>query len=69
MTVRTSCFVCTDGLSGFPEAIDAVFPLSANQTCIVHLVRQSLRYLSWKERRTCAGELRRIYGTRAARSR
>ena len=54
-------FVCTDGLSGFPEAIDAVFPLSVNQTCIVHLVRQSLRYLSWKERKSCASELRRIY--------
>ena len=54
-------FVCTDGLSGFPEAIDAVFPQAVNQTCIVHLVRQSLRYLSWRERKRCAGELRRIY--------
>ena len=54
-------FVCTDGLSGFPEAIDAVFPQAVNQTCIVHLVRQSLRYLSWKERKSCASELRRIY--------
>ncbi len=59
--VKDVLFVCTDGLTGFPEAIDAVFPLSVNQTCIVHLVRQSLRYLSWRERRTCAGELRRIY--------
>ena len=59
--VRDVLFVCTDGLSGFPEAIDAVFPQAVNQTCIVHLVRQSLRYLSWKERKRCAGELRRIY--------
>jgi putative transposase len=59
--VKDVVFVCTDGLTGFADAIDAVFPLSVNQTCIVHLVRQSLRYLSWKERRTCAGELRRIY--------
>src|SRR3954464_5531196 len=59
--VRDILFVCTDGLSGFPDAIDAVFPLAVNQTCIVHLVRQSLRYLSWKERKSCAGELRRIY--------
>ncbi len=59
--VKDVLFVCTDGLSGFPEAIDAVFPLSVNQTCIVHLVRQSLRYLSWRERKSCAGELRRIY--------
>jgi putative transposase len=59
--VKDVLFVCTDGLSGFPEAIDAVFPQAVNQTCIVHLVRQSLRYLSWKERRTCASQLRRIY--------
>jgi transposase-like protein len=59
--VRDVVFVCTDGLSGFADAIDAVFPQAVNQTCIVHLVRQSLRYLSWKERRTCASELRRIY--------
>src|SRR5438874_8646978 len=59
--VKDVVFVCTDGLTGFADAIGAVFPLSVNQTCIVHLVRQSLRYLSWKERRTCAGELRRIY--------
>jgi putative transposase len=59
--VKDVLFVCTDGLTGFPEAIDAVFPESVNQTCIVHLVRQSLRYLSWKERKSCAGELRRIY--------
>ena len=59
--VKDVLFVCTDGLSGFPEAIDAVFPRAVNQTCIVHLVRQSLRYLSWRERKACAGELRRIY--------
>src|SRR6266705_3036965 len=59
--VKDVLFVCTDGLTGFPEAIDAVFPQAVNQTCIVHLVRQSLRYLSWRERKSCAGELRRIY--------
>jgi putative transposase len=59
--VKDVLFVCTDGLTGFPEAIDAVFPLSVNQTCIVHLLRQSLRYLSYRERKRCAGELRRIY--------
>jgi len=59
--VKDVLFVCTDGLTGFPEAIDAVFPQAVNQTRIVHLVRQSLRYLSWKERKSCAAELRRIY--------
>jgi putative transposase len=59
--VKDVLFVCTDGLSGFPDAIDAIFPQAVNQTCIVHLVRQSLRYLSYRERKTCAAELRRIY--------
>ena len=59
--VKDVLFVCTDGLTGFPEAIDAVFPQAVNQTCIVHLVRQSLRYLSYRERKSCAGEPRRIY--------
>ena len=59
--VKDILFVCTDGLTGFPEAIDAVFPQAVNQTCVVHLIRQSLRYLSWKERKSCVGELRRIY--------
>jgi putative transposase len=54
-------FVCTDGLSGFPEAIEAVYPTAVNQTCVVHLIRQSLRYLSYQERKRCAGELRRLY--------
>ena len=59
--VRDVLFVCTDGLSGFPEAIEAVFPLAVNQTCIVHLVRQSLKYMSYQERKRSASELRRIY--------
>jgi putative transposase len=59
--VKDVVFVCTDGLSGFPDAIDAVFPQAVNQTCVVHLVRQSLRYPSWKERRSCTAELRRLY--------
>jgi putative transposase len=59
--VKDILFVCTDGLTGFPDAIDAVFPLAVNQTCVVHLIRQSLRYLSWKERKSCVGQLRRIY--------
>ena len=54
--VKDALFVCTGGLTGFPDAIDAAFPLSVSQTCIVHLVRQSLRYLCWKERKTCAGD-------------
>jgi transposase-like protein len=59
--VKDILFVCTDGLTGFPDAIDAVFPLAVNQTCVVHLIRQSVRYLSWKERKSFVSELRRIY--------
>lgn len=59
--VRDILFVCTDGLAGFADAIDAVFPTAVNQTCVVHLVRQSLRYLAYKERKQGAAELRRLY--------
>src|SRR5215469_11701789 len=54
--------VCIDGLKGFPEAIEAVFPQAQVQLCIVHLVRASLNYVSWKQRRQVAGELKEIYG-------
>ena len=50
-----------DGLVGFPEAIEAVFPKTQVQLCIVHMVRGSLRYVSWKERRAVAKDLRAIY--------
>jgi putative transposase len=57
------CFVaCVDGLKGLPEAIEAVFPKTQVQLCIVHKVRGALRYVPWKERRTVAADLRAIYG-------
>ena len=52
---------CVDGLKGFPEAIEAVFPKAQVQLCIVHLVRHSLNYVSWKQRKNVAAELRPIY--------
>jgi putative transposase len=52
---------CVDGLKGFPEAIEAVYPGAQVQLCIVHLVRASLNYVSWKQRRAVAGDLKRIY--------
>jgi putative transposase len=52
---------CTDGLKGFPEAIEAVYPQTQIQLCIVHQVRHSLRYVSWKQRKAVAADLRRIY--------
>lgn len=52
---------CVDGLTGFPEAIEAVFPKTTVQLCIVHLVRNSLSYVSYKDRRVVAADLRLIY--------
>jgi putative transposase len=52
---------CVDGLKGFPEAIEAVFPHAWVQTCIVHLIRQSLRFVPDKHRRSVAKDLRPIY--------
>lgn len=57
------CFVaCVDGLAGLPEALETVFPRTQVQLCIVHKVRQALRYVVWKERRPVARDLRAIYG-------
>ena len=57
------CFIaCVDGLKGLPEAIEAVFPKTQVQLCIVHKVRNSLKYVPWKERRAVAADLRAIYG-------
>src|SRR6201991_1512122 len=51
----------TDGLKGMPEALAAVFPATTLQTCIVHLIRNSLDYVSWKDRKTLAAAIRPIY--------
>ena len=50
-----------DGLKGFPEAINAVFPQTIVQTCIVHLIRHSMDFASWKDRKSLAQALRTIY--------
>jgi putative transposase len=55
-----------DGLKGFPEAITAVFPTTVVQTCIVHLIRYSMQFASWKERKTIALALRPIYRASSA---
>ena len=54
---------CCDGLTGFPSAIEAVYPNAKIQLCIVHLVRQSLRFVGWKDRKTVAADLKLIYGS------
>lgn len=52
---------CVDGLKGFPEAIETVYPETQVQLCIVHMVRNSLRFVSWKQRKEVAADLRLIY--------
>jgi putative transposase len=52
---------CVDGLKGFPEAIELMYPNAIVQLCIVHMVRHSLNYVSWKQRREVAADLRAIY--------
>lgn len=57
-----------DGLKGFPEAITAVFPDTVVQTCIVHLIRYSMQFASWKERKIIAAALKPIYQARDAQA-
>lgn len=56
------CFIaCVDGLKGLPEAVETVFPQTQVQLCIVHKVRNSLKFVPWKERKAVARDLRAIY--------
>lgn len=59
--VKDIFIACVDGLKGFPEAIEAVFPKTLVQLCIVHMVRYSLNFVNWKERKAVAADLRAIY--------
>jgi len=59
--VRDIFIACVDGLKGFPEAIETIFPKTQVQLCLVHLVRFSLAYVSYKERKAVATDLKLIY--------
>lgn len=59
--VQDIFFVCCDGLSGFPQAIEAAFPKAIVQTCIVHMIRASLRYVTAGDRKLVVASLRGIY--------
>ena len=52
---------CVDGLKGFPDAIEAMFPKTEVQLCIVHMVRNSLRFVSWKDRKNVVASLKAVY--------
>jgi putative transposase len=60
--VKDIFIACVDGLTGFPEAIETVFPRTKVQLCIVHLVRNSLNYVSYKDRKELAADLKKVYG-------
>lgn len=53
--------VCTDGLTGFSEAIEATYPEAIVQTCVVHLLRNSVRFVAWKDRRQVLADLKPVY--------
>lgn len=59
--VEDILIACVDGLKGFPEALESVFPKTTVQTCIVHMIRNSTKYVSWKDRKQVARELKPIY--------
>jgi putative transposase len=59
--VEDILIACVDCLKGFPDAINAVFPQTHVQLCIVHMVRNSLKYVSWKDYKAVTTVLKRVY--------
>jgi len=59
--VQDMLIACVDGLKGFPDAIQTVYPQTQIQLCIVHMIRNSLRYVPWKDYRAVSVDLKRIY--------
>jgi putative transposase len=64
--VQDLLIAVVDGLKGFPEAITSVFPKTVVQTCIVHLIRYSMQFTSWKEHRLVAAALKSVYQAQSA---
>jgi putative transposase len=59
--VQDVLVLCADGLTGLPSAVEAIFPQTVFQTCLVHMVRSSTKYVGWKERKAVCADLRAIY--------
>jgi putative transposase len=59
--IKDIFIACVDGLKGFPEAIESVFPDTQIQLCIVHMVRNSVKYVNWKDRKPICADLKTIY--------
>jgi putative transposase len=64
--VQDILIACCDGLKGFPQAIEAVFAKAVVQTCIVHMIRNSMRFVGWQQRKAVCAELRAIYAAPTA---
>jgi putative transposase len=61
--VKDILIACVDGLKGFPEAIESVFPQTEIQLCIVHMIRNSVKYVNWKDRKELCKDLKKIYSS------
>tara|TARA_B110001450_G_C17615335_1_gene479043 strand:+ start:40 stop:1248 length:1209 start_codon:yes stop_codon:yes gene_type:complete len=59
--VKDILIACVDGLKGFPDAINTVYPKTQVQLCIVHMIRNSMKFVSWKDYKAVAGDLKRVY--------
>ena len=59
--IKDVLFVCCDGLNGLPDAIEATWSRAKVQTCVIHLIRASMKYVSWKDRKKAAAAMRPIY--------
>jgi len=61
--VKDIFIACVDGLKGFPEAVNTAFPNTKVQLCIVHMIRGSLRFVTWKDKKQVAADLKKIYSS------
>ena len=59
--IKDVLFVCCDGLNGLPDAIEATWSKAKVQTCVIHLIRASMKYVSWKDRKKAAAAMRPVY--------
>lgn len=59
--IRDIYLVCVDGLKGFPQAVESIFPQAQVQLCIVHMVRASLKYVTWQDRKKVVADLKPVY--------
>lgn len=59
--LQDTLIACVDGLKGFPDAINSVYPQTHIQLCIIHMVRNSLKYVSWKDHKGVTSGLKAVY--------